>query len=70
MDKVTIFLSEEEAKKYIEWQKNYATFNLLLEKGVFNVTNGNVVLHFDKFGTLQTIERGDILYMRRLDKVD
>ncbi len=68
MEQTTVYLSEEDAKKFIEWQKHYDTFQLLLDRGVFDVKNGNVVLHFDSVGTLQTIERGDILYARRFDK--
>ncbi len=66
-NQITIFLTDDQAKKFVEFQKNYETFRILQERGVFNIRNGNAVLHFDSFGVLQTIERGDILYARRFD---
>lgn len=40
-------------------------FTLLLERGVFETTNGSVTLHFDARGELQSIERRDYLYSKR-----
>jgi len=65
MNEITIQLTEEEAFKFIEFQKNYLNFMLLVEKGVFNQRNSAVTLHFDKDGTLQTIQRADFLYSRK-----
>lgn len=62
---ITLFVSEEEAKKFIEYQKNYSMFNLLLEKGVFAIKNGSAVLNFDNEGILQNIQRADFLYSRK-----
>ena len=62
---ITLFVSEEEAKKFIEYQKNFLMFNLLLEKGVFNIKNGSAVLNFDNEGVLQNIQRADFLYSRK-----
>ena len=59
---VKIELTNEDAVKYREFMKNYDTFNLMLEKGVFNVRNGSVALHFDKNGTLKIIQRADVLF--------
>lgn len=65
---VTIFLPEEEAKKWLLFQQYYEMFSTLVDKGVFETTNGSTTLHFDSFGTLQSITRNDILWGRKFDK--
>lgn len=64
---VKIILSEEDAKKWIEYQKNYVTFVLMLERGVFDIKNGSALLNFDSQGILQNIQRSDYLYSRKHD---
>lgn len=66
-NEVIILLSEIEAKKWMMFQKHYDTFMLLIEKGVFDQRNGSVALHFDNVGTLQTIQRADVLYSKKHD---
>ncbi len=68
MQQVTILIPEQKSKKWLLFNQNYETFSIMLDKGVFNVKNGNVVLHFDNNGMLQTIERADILYSKRFEK--
>lgn len=60
----TVFLIPEEAQKFLEFQKNYKTFMLLLNQGVFDQRNATISLYFDHDGTLQTIIRNDFLYKR------
>ncbi len=67
MNETTIFISEQEAYRWLQFQKNYETFMLLLDKGVFDIKNGSVALHFDHLGLLQTIQRADVLYSRKHD---
>lgn len=67
MNEITIFLSEQEAIKFREFQKNYTTFMLMLNRGVFDVRKGNVTLNFDHEGTLQAIRRDDFIYSREHD---
>jgi hypothetical protein len=62
---VKIILSEEDAKRWIEYQKNYNTFVLMLERGVFDIKNGSALLNFDNQGILQNIQRSDYLYSRK-----
>lgn len=62
---VKIILSEEDAKRWIEYQKNYVTFVLMLERGVFDIKNGSALLNFDSQGILQNIQRSDYLYSRK-----
>lgn len=67
-NEITIILSEEEAKKFVEFQRNYATFMLMLEKGVFTIRNGSAILNFDHLGILQNIQRADMLYSKKHEK--
>lgn len=61
---VTIIITEVEAKAWKDFQKNYETFMLLVNSGVFEVKNGSIALHFDAKGDLQLIQRADQLYKR------
>jgi hypothetical protein len=65
---VTILLPEAEAKKWLLFQEYYDTFAILVEKGVFKQSNGVVSLHFDHNGSLQVIQRADVLFSRRHTK--
>ena len=65
---VTLLLPEEDARRFIIFQQYYEPFSILIDKGVFNVRNGSVALHFDAVGTLQSIQRADILYSKRFEK--
>lgn len=63
--KIPVFIPDEDAKRFLLFQKHYDVFNLLLERGVFDQKNCAISLHFDKFGVLQTIQRADFLYSKR-----
>jgi hypothetical protein len=67
-EQTTIFLIPEEAKKFLEFQKNYKSFMLLLEKGVFNIRNGAAVINFDSNGQISTIDRNDVLYNAHVEQ--
>lgn len=62
---ITIIMPEGDAKLFILFQEHYATFKLLVERGVFDQRNAAVTLHFDSAGTLQVIQRADSLYSRK-----
>lgn len=68
MDKIittTIFLAPLEAELFIKFQKHHELFKLLVEQGVFDQKNANIMLNFDKDGNIGSIERHDILYSTR-----
>ncbi len=65
LNEVTILLPENEAKKWILFQKYYDTFSILADQGILEQKNAAVTLHFDKNGILQTVQRADFLYSRR-----
>ena len=62
---IAIYVPDEEAKKFLEFQEHYDVFMLLLNSGVFDVRNGSVVLHMDKNGSIKAINRSDVLYSAR-----
>tara|TARA_R110000868_G_scaffold9825_1_gene48328 strand:- start:141 stop:344 length:204 start_codon:yes stop_codon:yes gene_type:complete len=65
MEKIAIYVPDAEAKMFLKFQEYYDTFCLLEEHGVFEVRNGSVTMHMDKFGAIKAINRSDILYSSR-----
>lgn len=68
-NEVTVFLTPIDAELFKKFQKHHALFKLLIEKGVFDQANANIMLNFDASGTLGSIERHDILYSTRAEKL-
>lgn len=65
MNEVTLILTPPEVLLFKDFQQYHDTFTLLVNKGVFNITSGNVTIHFDDKGSIQRIERKDDLYNKR-----
>lgn len=65
MDKVAIYIPDEEAKQFLIFQQYFEPVNAIIEAGVFEIRNGSAILHFDSQGTLQGINRADVLYSRK-----
>ena len=59
---VTVFLAPIEAKRFLEFQRHYEIFNLLIEKKVFEQKAAAITLHFDNQGFLRAVTRADALY--------
>lgn len=53
---IKIELTEEDAVMFAQFQKRYAFFNLLESLKVFDIKNGSLTIHFDKFGGLGKIK--------------
>ena len=66
MNKIKIFLTEEEAKKWVEYQKHYKTFLILLENKLFDIGYGKAILNFAN-GELQNLTKDEIVW--RKDKI-
>lgn len=60
-----IELNDQDAEKFLKFIEHYDTFSVLLDRGVFNVKNGSVVMDFDKNGTMQTIRFTGFMYSKR-----
>lgn len=67
-DIIAVFIPNEEARRFLLFKQHFDVFNILLDNSVFDIRNGSVALHFDSLGTLQTIQRADILYSRKFEK--
>jgi len=65
----TIFLTPIDAELFIKFQKHHELFELLLENGVFENKNANIMLNFDADGNIGSIERHDFLYSARHKKL-
>lgn len=62
---ITVFLTEQDAVRFMNFQKYYNEFMLFVNKGVFDQKNSAITLHFDSNGILQTIQRADFMYSRK-----
>lgn len=70
-DKVTIELSQEDAAKYKTFCEHYTKISLMIERGVFSIRGGSILINVDQNGVFQTIAKNEILYThpRRLTSV-
>lgn len=60
---ITIYMTDFEAKRFLEFQRYHEIFNLLIDKKVFDQKGAAITLHFDNKGLLKTITRADVLYL-------
>jgi len=68
LNEITVYLTEEQAKQFVLFQRYYDLFDLLLKKGVFDQKKCAITLHFDHNGVLQTIQRADFLYSKQFER--
>lgn len=61
MKEINIFLNEEEAKKWLEYQKHYNTFMLMIKHGIFDIKFGKAILNFAN-GELQNLTKDEIVW--------
>ena len=61
-EKIAIYIPDDEAARFLLFQKHYDAFNLLFEHGVFDVKNGTIELNFNKNGVLSSINVRKTLY--------
>lgn len=50
MKEITIYLTEEEAKQFVLFQKHRRLFEVLEKEGVFEVHNSSFQVHYDAVG--------------------
>jgi hypothetical protein len=61
----TILISEEDAARFIEFQRNYEVFKALIDAHVLNIADGSFTCHFSHDGLLQNIETHLVAMRRR-----
>lgn len=57
IDKTPVYLSNEEALLFIEFQKRYAFMKLLESIGAFQIRSGSVTIHFDALGGIGSVDK-------------
>lgn len=62
---ITIFATDEVARKFVLFQKYFEPISVLIDKRALEQKNCAVTMHFDQNGILQTVQRADVLYSRR-----
>ncbi len=65
MEKIAIYVPNEEATQFLLFQQYYEPFNVIVNAGVFQICNGSARLNFDSKGKLSSIDRSDIIYSVR-----
>lgn len=69
-NKTKILLTTEEALLFREYMRHREKIGILIDRGVFDVRNGSVVLDFDKNSTLQTIRFTGYMFSRKHEQLD
>ena len=58
MDKTTtVYLDDETAKLFVEFQKRHAFMKLMEEIGAFDIKSGSVEIHFDNIGQIKDVKK-------------
>ena len=57
LDKIAIYLTEQEALLFVEFQKQYALIRALESIGAFKVKSGSVTIHFDSNGLIGSLDK-------------
>jgi len=57
VDKTAIYLTNEEALLFIEFQKRYAFIKLLESIGAFDLRSGSITIHFDALGAIGSVDK-------------
>lgn len=52
-----VFLTQEEAERFVAFHKYYALVGLLDSLKVLDIRNGSITINFDKIGQIGTIEK-------------
>ncbi len=57
MELTTVQLSKEDAVLFVEFQKRFAFIKLIESIGGFQLRNGHIEIHFDKYGTIASVNK-------------
>lgn len=55
-----IYLTDNEAKQFVDFQKHYTLIGLLQSINAFDIKSGSVTIHFDKIGAIKGIEKHEV----------
>ena len=63
MPLIPIFLTEEDAFQFKEYQENRDVFELLKQYEILGLRNASCVLHFDMHGKIKSIEKHQFYHL-------
>jgi hypothetical protein len=63
MPLIPIFLTEEDAFQFKEYQENRDVFELLKKYEILSLRNASCVLHFDMNGKIKSIEKQQFYHL-------
>lgn len=67
MEQIPVFMETKDAELFLQFQRHYDIFALLVERRVFEQKSAAITLHFDNKGHLRTIARADVLFSDKTD---
>ena len=56
MDKTAVYLTDDEALLFVQYQKRYAFMKILEDLGAFDLKSGSLTLHFDNLGGIGSVD--------------
>lgn len=57
MNQTIIYLTEEDARLFVQFQKSYMIFRALIEAEALEIRNGSVTLNFDANGAIRAVKK-------------
>jgi hypothetical protein len=60
---ITVFMTDEEAKRYVAFQKYYLLVGLLDSIKTLDVKGGSVEIHFDHAGQIKSLEKHELYHL-------
>lgn len=54
---ITLELTEEDARLFRLFQEHYSSIKYMLDQNCFSVARGDVTIHFDREGSISSIEK-------------
>lgn len=57
MPTTPVYLTEEEARMFVKFQKHYAFMEALESIKAFNIRNGSVTIHFNSLGEIKSLDK-------------
>lgn len=57
IETTAVYLTEEQAKLFIEFQKRFAFLKLLESIQGFDIKNGSITISFDSVGKISSVEK-------------
>lgn len=57
IETTAVYLTDEEAKQFVVFQKHRALIGILTSIDAFSVVNGSITIHFDDKGRIGAIEK-------------